>query len=221
MNPGSVSVDLLIAVREAIVAGNSAAAESAAAEALARGVEPQAIVADGLTPALGEVGRLFEQGEYFLPELLVAARATKAIFDVLRPLLARRGAAPVGRVALGTVRGDMHDIGKSIVGAVLEGAGFEVVDLGVDVPPERFVAVAAEGRVDVVGISALLTSTLPSMREAVEALTASRVRPAVRVIVGGAPVTPAFAASIGADAYGASAAAAVDVVRGLMEAHPV
>jgi methylmalonyl-CoA mutase cobalamin-binding domain/chain len=211
-------MDPLVAVRDAVLAGDAVAAEAAARHALAAGGSPQAIVAGGLAPALDEAGRLFEAGEYFLPDLLVAARATKAVFDVLRPLLAGGGAPAAGRVALGTVRGDMHDIGKNLVGAMLEGAGFEVVDLGIDVPPERFAAQAAPGsRIDVIGLSALLTTSLPSMQQTVAAIRASGSA-TVRVIVGGAPVTPGFAASVGADGYAPNASAAVELVRSLVGA---
>lgn len=209
-------MDTLAAIRESVLSLDEAAAEAAARSALADGADPQAIVTGAISPALDEVGRRFEQGDYFLPELLLAGLATKAVFEVLRPLLAGRGIASAGRVAIGTVRGDLHDIGKNLVGAMLEGAGFEVVDLGIDVPPERFAAVAAEKQADVIGISALLTTTLPAMKATVQAIDASGLRPRVKVIVGGASVTPGFAKDIGADAYAASAASAVEAVHGLV-----
>jgi 5-methyltetrahydrofolate--homocysteine methyltransferase len=209
-------VDPLTTIRESVLSLDEGAAEAAARAALAGGIEPQDIVTGAISPALDEVGRRFEQGDYFLPELLLAGLATKAIFDVLRPILAGRGIAAAGRVAIGTVRGDLHDIGKNLVAAMLEGAGFEVVDLGIDVPPERFAAAAVEKQADVIGISALLTTTLPAMKATVEAIDASGLRPRVKVIVGGASVTPGFAREIGADAYAASAASAVEVVQGLV-----
>jgi 5-methyltetrahydrofolate--homocysteine methyltransferase len=212
--------DMLGAVREAVLRGDAEAAEAGARLALAGGAAPLAIVNDAISPALAEAGRLFEQGDYFVPELLVAALATRTVFDLLRPLLAVSGVEPAGRVAIGTVRGDVHDIGKNLVAAMLEGAGFDVVDLGVDVPPDRFVAAAVDARTNVVGLSALLSTTLPAMEATVKALADAGVRPRVKIIVGGAPVTARFAAAVGADAYAESAAAAVDVVRGLVGLGP-
>jgi 5-methyltetrahydrofolate--homocysteine methyltransferase len=211
-------VDSLSVIHEAILAGDAAAAEAAVRQALAAGAEPQGVVTGAISPALDRVGQLFESGDYFLPDLLVSARATKGVFDVLRPLLARGGVATVGRVAMGTVRGDVHDIGKNLVAAMLEGAGFEVVDLGVDVPAEAFVRAAAESGANVVGLSALLTTSLPSMKASIDAMTAAGVRAGVKVIVGGAPVTAEFAKSIGADGYASSAATAVDMVMELVGA---
>jgi 5-methyltetrahydrofolate--homocysteine methyltransferase len=210
----------LDALREAVLRGEAATAEAEARAALSMGFAPLALVNDAVSPALAEAGRLFEQGDYFVPELLVAAGATKAVFDLLRPLLAKSGIEPAGRVAIGTVRGDVHDIGKNLVAAMLEGAGFELLDLGVDVPPERFVAAAREAGTDVVGLSALLSTTLPAMAATVRAMTEAGVRPRVKIVVGGAPVTARFAAEIGADAYAESAAAAGDVVRGLVGLGP-
>jgi 5-methyltetrahydrofolate--homocysteine methyltransferase len=192
-------------------------AVAAARDALAAGAAPLALVEDGITPALNEAGRLFEEGEYFVPELLMSARATKAVLEILRPLLAGTGAPPSGRVVTGTVEGDRHDIGKNLVAAMLEGAGFEVTDLGVDVPPDRFVSAVQRAGAEIVGLSALLTTTMPAMASVITALSAANLRERVRVLVGGAPVTAAFARSIGADGYAATAVEAVDTARTLME----
>ena len=209
-------MDQLSNLREAILTGDASAAADAAGVALAAGVSPVDVVAEGISPAMGEVGRLFEEGEYFVPELLISARATKEVFTILRPLLVETGAKSAGRVLLATVEGDLHDIGKNLVGAMLEGAGFEVVDLGVDIPASRFVSAVQEARPQIVGLSALLTTTMPAMKTTLEALDAAGLRSEVKVMVGGAPVTQRYADSIGADGYGDTATAAVDVARQLM-----
>lgn len=172
-------------------------------------------MSEGIVPAMAEVGRLFEEGEYFVPELLMSARATKEIFQILRPLLAQTGARAAAHVVLGTVKGDLHDIGKNLVAAMLEGGGFEVTDLGVDVPPEAFIAAVKKTPVQIVGLSALLTTTMPAMKATVEAFRAAGLRDQVKIMVGGAPVTQKYAESIGADGYGESAAATVDLARRL------
>ena len=169
-----------------------------------------------ISPAMDEVGRLYEAGEYFVPELLLAARATKEVFKVIRPLLARQGAQPTGRVVLGTVQGDLHDIGKNLVAAMLEGSGFEVIDLGVSVSADKFVSTIREKQPDIVGLSALLTTTMPAMKATLEGLRSAGVRDHVKVMIGGAPVTQTYADAIGADAYGENAAHAVDVARRLV-----
>jgi methanogenic corrinoid protein MtbC1 len=171
-----------------------------------------------MIPAMAEVGRRFEQGEYFVPELLIAARAMKGALEILRPLLTARGIAPVGRVVIGTVKGDLHDIGKGLVGSMLEGGGFEVVDLGVDVPPDRFVAAARQTAADIIAVSALLTTTMLGMRGVVEVLERDGLRSRFKVIVGGAPVTRQFAQSIGADGYSDTAGGAVALARQLVGA---
>ncbi len=166
--------------------------------------------------AKSEVGKRFECEEYFVPELLISARAMKGALELLRPLLAARGAEPLGRVAIGTVKGDLHDIGKNLVGSLLEGGGFEVIDLGSDVAPEKFVAAVREKGANIVALSALLTVTMPSMKTTIEALRQAGVREGVKVIVGGAPVTEQYAREIGADGYGDNATAAVALARRLM-----
>jgi len=211
------STESLIAVlRQAVIDGQAAAAAAATERALAAGLPPRTLVDEALIPAMDEAGRLFECGEFFVPELLVAARALKASQALITPLLAGSPAASAGRVAIGTVKGDMHDIGKNLVVALLQGGGFEVIDLGADVPPERFVAAVADDRADIIGLSALLTTTMLQMKSTVQALERAGVRGAVKVIVGGAPVTQRFADEVGADGYADNAAAAVVLARRLM-----
>ena len=206
----------LTTVRQAVLTGDAPAALAAAREALGAGVKPIELVSEGISPGMAEVGRLFEEGEYYVPDLLMAARATKEIFTILRPLLVETGVKPTARVVLGTVQGDLHDIGKNLVAAMLEGGGFEVVDLGVDVPPEKFIAAVKEQQPQILGLSALLTTTMPAMRKAMEALGAAGVREQVKIMVGGAPVTEEYAQAIGADGYGENAAASVDLARRLV-----
>jgi 5-methyltetrahydrofolate--homocysteine methyltransferase len=176
----------------------------------------QEILNDGLIAGMDEVGKDFRAGDLFIPEVLMSAKAMHAGMAVLRPLLAESGALSPAKIVIGTVTGDLHDIGKNLVGMMLEGAGFEIIDLGTDVSPEKFVeAVRAEGA-DLVGMSALLTTTMPSMKATIEALTEAGLRDRVKVIVGGAPVTASFAEEIGADAYAPDAASAVDTARSLV-----
>jgi 5-methyltetrahydrofolate--homocysteine methyltransferase len=164
---------------------------------------------------MGEVGRMFECEEYYVPELLLSARAMKAALDPLRPLLAATGTQAAGKVVIGTARGDLHDIGKNLVASLLEGGGFEVMDLGTDVPPEKFVEAVKASGAGLVAISALLTTTMPGMRNTIEALQRAGIRDRVKVMVGGAPVTRQFAEQIGADGYGENASAAVTLARRL------
>ncbi|MFV2070037.1 MAG: corrinoid protein [Pirellulales bacterium] len=199
---------------DAILTGDAATAVETTKTALAADVEPQALVTEHMIPAMDEVGRRFENNEYFVPELLIAARAMKGALDLLRPLLAERGIEPAGRVVIGTVKGDLHDIGKGLVASMLEGGGFEVVDLGVDVAPEVFVEQARENRANIIAVSALLTTTMPSMKPVVEAVRQAGLD-GCKVIVGGAPVTEQFAQSIGADGYSSNASGAVGLAREL------
>lgn len=205
----------LSALRKAVTEGEVAASVAAARQALDEGVEPLDLIGQGIGPAMAEVGQLFEDGEYFVPELLMAARATKEIFHILRPLLAASGTEPAGHVILGTVQGDLHDIGKNLVAAMLEGGGFEVTDLGVDVAPEKFVEAVKTKPVQIVGLSALLTTTMPAMKATIEAFRTAGIRDQVKIMVGGAPVTGSYAESIGADGYSETAAASVDLARRL------
>jgi 5-methyltetrahydrofolate--homocysteine methyltransferase len=182
--------------------------------ALAEGVAAQDILNKGLLEAMGEVGQRFKKNEVFVPEVLVAARAMKAGTELLKPHLIKAGVQAVATAVMGTVKGDLHDIGKNLVIMMLEGAGFAVVDAGVDVSPDRFVALAKEHNAKIVGLSALLTTTMPSMKGAVEAIRAAGV--SAKVIIGGAPVTQAYCDAIGADGYSADAASAADLARRLI-----
>ena len=199
----------LKALHEAIISGDAKTAKTVTEQALAAGVEPLRVVQEHMMPAMSEVGRRFECNEYFVPELLLSARAMKSALELIRPLLAAGGAKPAARVALGTVKGDLHDIGKNLVGAMLEGGGYEVIDLGVNVMPEQFVAAVKDKGATIVAMSALLTTTMPAMRTTMEALQQAGVRQQVKVLVGGAPITQKFADEIGADGFSESAAGAV------------
>lgn len=185
-------------------------------DAIARQTPAVEILNNGLLAGMARVGEQFRLREIFLPDVLLSARAMYAGLDLLKPLLAHEGVPTAGRVVLGSVRGDLHDIGKNLVGIMLQGAGFEVVDLGHDVPPERFVDAAEKGGASVIGLSSLLTTTMPVMKEVVDLVRARGLAGRVRVIVGGAPVSEAWAREIGADAYGYDAANAVDRVRALV-----
>jgi 5-methyltetrahydrofolate--homocysteine methyltransferase len=166
-----------------------------------------------MMPAMAEVGRRFECSEYFVPELLMAARAMKAALELLRPLLAASGAEPAGRVVIGTVQGDQHDIGKNLVAAMLEGGGFEVTDLGVNVSPQKFVTAIREKNPQILALSALLTTTMPAMKTTIEAVVQAGLRAKVKILVGGAPITRHYADEIGADGYGDNAATSVALAR--------
>lgn len=203
-------------LRDAVIEGDAKRSKEITAEALARGVEPLTLVNHYMIPAMDIVGRKFETNEYFVPELLLSARAMKAAMELIRPLLASRGTEPIGRVVIGTVKGDLHDIGKNLVAAMLEGGGFEVYDLGVNVPPDRFIAKVRETNAHIVGMSALLTTTMPNMRVTIEAFKAAGMRENVKILVGGAPVTPRFAEQIGADGYGENAPSAVALAKKLL-----
>jgi 5-methyltetrahydrofolate--homocysteine methyltransferase len=203
---------------DAILEGNAKAAVAVTKEALAEKTNPMDLVTKYMVPAMDEVGRRFEAEEYFVPELLIAARAMKGALELIRPLLAASGAQPVGRVVAGTVKGDLHDIGKNLVCSMLEGGGFEVIDLGADVSPEKFIEAIKSRNANIVALSALLTVTMPSMRTTIEALKTAGVRDQVKVIVGGAPVTQQYADEIGADGYSENASAAVALARKVVSA---
>jgi 5-methyltetrahydrofolate--homocysteine methyltransferase len=198
---------------DAVVTGDAKTAREVTQQALAAGADPLKLVQDFMMPAMSEVGRRFECNDYFVPELLISARAMKAALELIRPLLAARGDEPVGRVAVGTVKGDLHDIGKNLVAAMLEGGGFEVIDLGVNVTPEQFIAAVRERGANIVAMSALLTTTMPSMKTTIDALKQSGVRDQVKVLIGGAPITQKYADDIGADGYSESAAGVVSLAR--------
>lgn len=195
-------------IRDAVIDGDARGTVARLEAGLAAGLGPEHILRDGLIAGMQEVGRLFEEGEYFVPEMLIAARAMSAALVILKPHLASQGVESAGRIVIGTVRGDLHDIGKSLVVMMLEGAGFEVIDLGIDVAPERFVEAVRDSSPHVVALSALLTTTMMNMREVIEALVAAGVRERVKVLIGGAPITQTFADQIGADAYSPDASAA-------------
>jgi corrinoid protein of di/trimethylamine methyltransferase len=203
---------------DAVVTGNAKEAAAITKAALAEGADPAELVGKYMIPAMDEVGRLFECEDYFVPELLLSGRAMKAALEFLRPLLAASGAEPAGKVIIGTVKGDLHDIGKNLVAAMLEGAGFEVTDLGTDVSPEKFVEAVSTKGANIVCLSALLTVTMPSMKTTVEALNAAGVRDKVKIMIGGAPVTDSYAREIGADSYSENASAAVATARRLVAA---
>ena len=198
--------------------GDDAAVRELTARAIAGAVAPAAILEGGLLAGMAVIGRRFRDREIFLPGVLLAARAMQAGMALLEPLLVGNAARSAGTVVIGTVSGDVHDIGKNLVGIMLQGAGFRVVDLGADVAPERFAQTAAEERADVVGLSALLTTTMTGMQDTIEQLREDAATATVRTIVGGAPLTAEFAREIGADAYAPDAQHAVEGVRALVQA---
>ncbi len=200
-------------LHDAVLTGDAKTAKAVTEQALAEKVEPLKLVQEYMVPAMAEVGRRFECNEYFVPELLLSARAMKGALELIRPLLIASGAQPAGRVAIGTVKGDLHDIGKNLVAAMLEGGGYEVIDLGVNVTPEQFVAAVKEKNANIVAMSALLTTTMPSMRTTVDALKQAGVRNQVKILVGGAPITQRYAEEIGADGFAESAAGAVGLAK--------
>lgn len=201
---------------EAILNGNAGKAHTATQNALQAGAAPMDLITEAMVPAMDKVGRLFEEEEYFVPELLLAGRAMKSAMELLRPLLAASGNRPTTRIVIGTVKGDLHDIGKNLVASMLEGGGFEVIDLGADVAPERFVTAVQENKPQVVCLSSLLTVTMPGMKTTIEALTEAGVRTGIKVLVGGAPVTLEYAREIGADGYSDNASGAVTLVKNLL-----
>ncbi len=205
-------------LRQAIVDGNAKRAIAVTEQALAEHADPGEMVTKYMIPGMDEVGRRFECEDYFVPELLLSARAMKGSLALLRPLLAARGTQPTGRVVIGTVKGDLHDIGKNLVASLLEGGGFEVIDLGADVAPQKFVEAVQTSGAGLVCLSALLTVTMPSMRTTIQALRDAGVRDRVKVLVGGAPVTQQFAEEIGADGFGVNATVAVALARQLSQA---
>lgn len=200
-------------LHDAVLKGDAKTAKAVTEQALAAGVEPLTIVQQYMVPAMAEVGRRFECEEYFVPELLLSARAMKGALELIRPRLVASGAKPVGRVVVGTVKGDLHDIGKNLVAAMLEGGGYEVIDLGVNVTPEQFVAAVKDKGAQIIALSALLTTTMPAMKQTVEALKQAGVRDQVKVLIGGAPISQRFADEIGADGYAETAAGAVGLAK--------
>lgn len=205
-------------IYESILEGDRDTATAGVEQALEAGVAPEIILQKGMIAAMKEVGRRFEEGDYFVPEMLIAARAMQSGLAVLKPHLVDSEIKPAGKVAVGTVKGDLHDIGKNLVAMMLEGAGFIIHDLGTDVAPETFVNAIKENEVDVVALSALLTTTMPSMDATVKAIDAAGLRDRVKIIVGGAPVTKEYAERIGADGFAADASSAVTVTESLLAA---
>jgi 5-methyltetrahydrofolate--homocysteine methyltransferase len=203
----------LAALTAAVEAGNRAAAVAETQAAIDAGMDPKTVL-DAMTAAMDVVGRKFQEGELYVPEMLIAARAMKAGTEILEPLLAAAGVVPEFRAVVGTVEGDLHDIGKNLVGMMWKGGGIEVIDLGVNVAPAAFVAAAREHDAHLIGVSALLTTTMPNMRGVVEAVRAANL--STKVVIGGAPITPEFAEQIGADGYAPDAGSAVDLARGLL-----
>ncbi len=208
--------DRLEEIATKLYEGNRDQVTALVKQAVEQGTAPGDILNNGLIKGMDRVGQGFKDGELFVPEVLIAARAMQAGMDVLRPLLTESDTPDVGKFVIGTVKGDLHDIGKNLVKMMMEGAGFETIDLGADVAPEAFVAAVKEHKATFIGMSALLTTTMPQMKATIEALKEEGLRSSVKVMVGGAPLTAAFADQIGADAYASDAATAVDVARSLL-----
>jgi 5-methyltetrahydrofolate--homocysteine methyltransferase len=201
----------------AILDGDVAGAKDGVQVALEVGLEAGDILSEGMIAAMKEVGRRFEEGDYYVPEMLVAARAMQAGLALLKPQLVQSDVKSSGTVVIGTVKGDLHDIGKNLVALMLEGAGFEVKDLGVDVAPEKFIETITAGDVDIVALSALLTTTMPNMKSAIDAIERAGLRKKVKIIIGGAPLTQEYADQIGADGYSADAGRAVSLAQSLLQ----
>jgi len=202
---------------DVILNGNVQESPGYVQAALDDGLEPERILNESMIAAMQEVGQLYERGEYFVPEMLISARAMQLGLDVLRPHLVSSGVKPVGKVAIGTIRGDLHDIGKNLVSMMLEGAGFEIIDLGTNVAPEQFVETIRNDSVDIIGLSALLTTTMPNMGLIVKAIEEAGLRNQVKIIIGGAPITGEFAQKIGADGYAPDASQATKLALSLLE----
>ncbi|MBN2590638.1 MAG: corrinoid protein [Sedimentisphaerales bacterium] len=204
----------LKALAEVIIKGDQATAVSITKEAIEEGLAPKTILDEGLIAGMDVVGARFKKNEVYIPEVLISARAMKMAMEVLEPELVKAGVEPLGKLAIGTVQGDLHDIGKNLVAMMLKGAGFEVIDLGVDVKPEKFVEKIKEDGVQLIGISALLTTTMPGMEKTIKALKDEGL--SAKVMIGGAPVTQEYANKIGADGYAPDAASAVDIAKSLV-----
>lgn len=203
-------------IAEAVIRGDRETVSQLVKAALEEGTSPETIINEGLIAGMSVVGDKFKKNEFYVPEVLIAARAMHAGMDLLKPLLATSNVQPRGIVAIGTVKGDLHDIGKNLVAMMLEGGGYEVIDLGVDVAPEKFVETVKERGAQIVALSALLTTTMPSMKDTIEALQEAGIRDQVKVMIGGAPVTQNYADEIGADGYAPDAASAVDKANELL-----
>ncbi len=206
-------MEVLENICEVLMKGRAPEARSLTEQALADGIAPATILNEGLLKGMGIIGDKFKRNEVYVPEVLIAARAMNSAMEILKPALVDAGVEPLGIAVIGTVKGDLHDIGKNLVGMMLEGAGFRVVDAGIDVAPEKFIEMAIEHNADVIGISALLTTTMTNMKMVVEAVKASDLSDKTKLIIGGAPVTQAFCDEIGADGYAADAASAADLAK--------
>jgi len=200
----------LVEISEALINGKAPVVVDLVNKGLSEGTSPQEIMNKALIPGMDVVGKKFKANEFYVPEVLVAARAMQGGLNILKPLLAEAGVKQIGTVVVGTVKGDLHDIGKNLVAMMLEGAGFKVVDLGIDVPPEKFVSAAVDNNAQVIGMSALLTTTMPSMKNTVEALRVAGLSDKIKTLIGGAPVTQKYADEIGATGYSPDAASAVE-----------
>ena len=203
---------------DAILEGDQRAAAAHVQAAIDAGIDPGEILNDGMVAAMSEVGRLYEAGEFYVPEMLIAARAMQASMVLLKPKLIQSNVKSAGKVVIGTVKGDLHDIGKNLVALMLEGAGFEIVDLGSDVTPDKFVEAIRSEKRCLVALSALLTTTMPSMKNIIDAIVAAGLRQNVKIMVGGAPVTETFAQQVGADGYASDASKAVTLAHQLVKA---
>lgn len=209
--------ELIKALYDETLMGNAPAVLALTNEAIAAGMGPDTILFDALIPSLEEVGARFERGDFFVPEMLIAGKAMSGALAVLRPLLAETGAESIGTYVMGTVKGDVHDIGKNLVNIMLEGAGFTVIDLGVQTPPEKFIAAIREHKPDIVGMSAFLTTTMPMFKVNIHEITKAGLRDSVIIMVGGAPVTQEYADAVGADGYAADASTAVRLAKTLIK----
>lgn len=209
--------ELIKALYDETLMGNAPAVLALTNEAIASGMGPDTILFDALIPSLEEVGARFERGDFFVPEMLIAGKAMSGALAVLRPLLAETGAESIGTYVMGTVKGDVHDIGKNLVNIMLEGAGFTVIDLGVQTPPEKFIAAILEHKPDIVGMSAFLTTTMPMFKVNIHEITKAGLRDKVIIMVGGAPVTQEYADAVGADGYAADASTAVRLAKSLIK----
>ncbi len=211
-------MDYLEGIRREVIEGRAAAAKTKMTEALDAGMAPEVLLNEGLISALTEVGKLYEEGEIFVPEMLVASRAMQAALGVLHPYLVAQGTEPRGRVVIGTVKGDLHDIGKNLVAMMLQGSGYEIVDLGVDVTPDKFVDAIRDGGANIVAMSALLTTTMVNMQPTIVAITEAGLREQVSIVIGGAPITKAYSDEIGADGYAPDASSVVRLVEEILSA---
>ncbi len=208
--------DILSEIRKNLILGTGPQIKDLSAQAMEEGYSASDVLQKALMPGMEEVGRRMKDGEYYIPDVLISARTMQMALDILKPLLAESGAVQAGTAVIGTVAGDLHDIGKNLVGMMLEGANLSVVDLGTDVSAEKFVAAAQEHAADLIGMSALLTTTMAAMKDTVDALQEAGIRNQVKILVGGAPVTQAFADELGADAYAPDAGSAAVVARELL-----